>query len=99
MAAGTLVLLLGQLNGYVSAATPPPSTTKPDTNALNNNANSAKISPLRSDLTLIPGTSGTVKTYITNLTNNTVIFKAIENDFVAGDEKVTPSLILDENSY
>jgi len=95
MAAGTLVLLLGQLSGFASAATAASSST----NAINNNANSAKISPLRSDLTLDPGTSGTVKTYITNLTKDTVIFKAIENDFVAGDEKGTPSLILDENSY
>jgi hypothetical protein len=95
MAASTLVLLLGQLSGYASAVTPPPSSP----NAINNNANSLKISPLRSDLTLDPGKSGVVKTYVTNLTKDTVILKAIENDFVAGDEKGTPSLILDENSY
>jgi hypothetical protein len=93
VAASAFTLVFGQTGGAVFAAQSKPS------NAINNNANSLKLSPLRSDLTLDPGTTGTVKTYITNLTKDTVVLKAIENDFVSGDEKGTPSLILDENSY
>lgn len=85
------LLLVGQGSAYAATTTSP--------NAINNNANSLKVSPLRSDITLDPGASGIVKTYVTNLTKNTVVLKAIENDFVAGDEKGTPSIILDENSY
>jgi len=66
---------------------------------IKNNANSIKISPLRSDVTLQPGESGTITVHVTNVTNGTVILKPIENDFVAGDENGTPSIILDENSY
>jgi hypothetical protein len=94
VAAGTLVLVLGQFGGLVAAATTPAAsdTTK-------NEANGLKVSPLRTDVTLKPGESGLVKVYVTNLTKATVVLKPIENDFVAADEKGTPSLILDENSY
>lgn len=94
--ASTLALVVGQLGGSVFAATSKSSTSS---DAINNNANSLKISPLRTDITLDPGESGTVKTYITNLTKAPIVLKAIENDFVSGDEKGTPSIILDENSY
>jgi hypothetical protein len=36
---------------------------------------------------------------VTNLTKETVQLQPIENDFVAGDEKGTPAIILDQNSY
>jgi hypothetical protein len=45
------------------------------------------------------GESTKVPVFITNMSKVPVVLKAIENDFVAGDEKGTPSLILDENSY
>jgi hypothetical protein len=67
--------------------------------SVTNNTNTLKISPLRTDLTVQQGTTGTVKTYVTNITDNPVVIHPIENDFVAGDEKGTPSIILDENSY
>lgn len=95
MAAGVL-LVGGQLgSGAFAATTKTAATSDPS----KNNADSIKVSPLRTDITLDPGGSGTVKTYVTNLTNAPVVFKPIENDFVAGDEKGTPSIILDENSY
>lgn len=90
-----VTLVCGQLGGYAVAATP----KKAPATSINNNSNSLKLSPLRSDLTLDPGKSGVVKTYVTNLTKDTIMLKAIENDFVSGDEKGTPSLILDENSF
>lgn len=89
------VLALSQLAGYGGVASAAAkSTTKPKTVA-----NSMKISPLRSDVTVKPGQTGTVKIYITNLSKSTVELQPIENDFVAGDEKGTPAIILDSNSY
>jgi len=73
--------------------------TKTATPVVNNAANTLKISPLRSDVTIDVGGSATVKTYVTNLTATAIQLKPIENDFVSGDEKGTPALILDENSY
>jgi hypothetical protein len=93
----TSVLLVGQFGTSVFAATKGSATNT--SNAINNNANSLKLSPLRTDITVKAGDSTTVKTYVTNVTTQAVVLKPIENDFVAGDEKGTPSLILDENSY
>jgi hypothetical protein len=91
------VSLFGFSGAVASAATS--SSAANTNNSLNNNANSIKISPLRTDVTTAPGSSNKVKVYVTNLTSAPIILKAIENDFVAGDEKGTPSLVLDENSY
>jgi hypothetical protein len=91
-----VLLACGQLGTSASAATKAPAAP---VDPSKNNANSLKLSPLRSDLTLDPGTSGTVKVNVTNITKAAIVLKAIENDFVAGDEKGTPSLILDQNSY
>lgn len=87
-------LIAGQTGAYVSAAA---ATTKKST--VNNDSNTLRISPVRTDLTIQPGSSSKVQLFVTNLTSNTVALKPIENDFVAGDEKGTPSIILDENSY
>jgi len=89
--ATALMLVVGPASGYAAADT--------TSNALKNNANSLKLAPLRTDLTVSPGHSGTVTVYVTNLTNNTIVLQPIENDFVAGDEKGTPAIILDQNSY
>lgn len=64
-----------------------------------NQANTLKISPVRTDLTVKPGETGTVTMKVTNLTKTPMTLQAIENDFVAGDEKGTPALILDANTY
>jgi hypothetical protein len=62
-------------------------------------ASPMKISPVRTEATAKPGESIKVPVYITNISKVPVALKAIENDFVAGDEKGTPSIILNENSY
>jgi len=92
--ASALVLVGGQLGGLAFAATAADSE-----DSVTNNANSMKISPLRTDIVVEAGESGTVEARITNLTSNTVVLQAILNDFVVGDENGTPSILLDENSY
>ncbi|MEO8691243.1 MAG: hypothetical protein ABI397_00495 [Candidatus Saccharimonas sp.] len=62
-------------------------------------ANVIKVTPVRSDITVNPGESQTVKVIVTNLTTGTVNITATENDFIAGDESGTPSLILDAGKY
>lgn len=89
--ATALTLVIGPASGYAAADT--------SSSALKNNANSLKLAPLRTDLTVNPGKSGTVTVYVTNLTGNTIVLQPIENDFVSGDEKGTPAIILDQNSY
>jgi hypothetical protein len=64
-----------------------------------NNLNTLKISPVRSDITVAPGTSRKVTMKVTNITKAPMTVRPIENDFVAGDEKGTPALILDEDKY
>lgn len=91
---GVVMLVAGQ-SGLVAAATA--SSKAPTT--VNNSANTLKISPVRSDVSINAGSSATVPVYVSNLTSTPISLKPIENDFVAGDEKGTPSIILDENSY
>lgn len=62
-------------------------------------ANTLKVSPIRTDITVKPGDSTVVKITVTNLTSSEVHVSAIENDFVQGDETGTPSIILDANEY
>ncbi len=91
------VLTFGAFGSYALAATNSSAakTTKPSTG----DANSIRISPLRSDLTIEPGKTGTVKVNVTNLSKQTAVYQTIENDFVAGDEKGTPAIVLSPNSY
>jgi hypothetical protein len=86
--AGSVVLVGSTFGGSVLAATSDSSV-----------ANSMKVSPLRTDLTIKPGYADTTSVFITNLKDTSVTLQAIENDFVAGDEKGTPAIILDQNSY
>lgn len=65
--------------------------------AENGSADALRVSPVRSDVSVKPGESTTVKLQVTNLTEHSIRLNPVENDFVAGDEKGTPSLILDEN--
>jgi hypothetical protein len=91
--AGLSLLILLASAGQAVAATSAASTST------TNNANTLKISPVRSDLTAKPGTSAKVDMTVTNLTAAPLMIHPIENDFVQGDETGTPALILDENSY
>lgn len=68
-------------------------------NAADTATNTLKVSPVRTDITVQPGTSKTVKTTVTNLTDETIKVRPVENDFVAGDERGTPALILDADEY
>jgi hypothetical protein len=72
-------------------------STKPTAPATN--TQELKVSPVKTDLTVTPGTTATVKVLITNLTNAAITVQPIENDFVAGGEQGQPALILDPNSY
>lgn len=64
-----------------------------------NDANTLKISPLRTDVEIAPGQSKAVPVYVTNITDAPITVSPIENDFVAGDEKGTPALILDASQH
>lgn len=67
--------------------------------AESNTANTLKVSPVRSDIEIQPGTSKTVATTVTNLTKASITVRPIENDFIAGDERGTPALILDADKF
>lgn len=93
----TLVLVAVVGNNPAYAAVPAPKKTAAP--APVTNTSTLKVSPVRTDVTIEKGKTGTVKTYVTNLTNAPIVVSPIENDFVAGDEEGTPSIVLDENSY
>jgi len=60
--------------------------------------NALRISPVRTDTEIAPGSSKTTEVYVENLTTEPAVLHAIVNDFVASkDESGTPSIILDEN--
>lgn len=87
-----LSIVLPSLTPAVASAATAATSTKNTTNTL-------KISPVRSDTTIEAGKSGKITAQVTNVTNAPMIVHPIQNDFVAGDEKGTPAIILDENSY
>lgn len=62
-------------------------------------ANTIKVSPVRNDIVINAGESKEVPITITNLTSDPITVQVSQNDFVAGDERGTPALILDENKY
>lgn len=67
--------------------------------AVENAANTLKVSPVRTDVEIQPGGAKTVTTIITNLTDSQMTVSAVQNDFVAGDERGTPALILDADKF
>jgi len=70
-----------------------------DNNQVDNSTNTLKVSPVRSDIKINPGQKKTVETIVTNLTDSEILIKAVTNDFIAGDERGTPALILDEDEF
>lgn len=65
-----------------------------------NQANTLKVSPVRTDIKINPGESKTVQTTVTNLTKAPIAISPIENDFIAGPkEDGVPALVLDANQY
>lgn len=67
--------------------------------ATTNSANTIKVTPVRSDIMIMPGESKTVQVTVTNLTNSTISIVPVTNDFVAGDDRGTPALILDADKF
>jgi len=65
----------------------------------NNNPNTLKVSPVRSDISIAAGESKTVQVTVTNLTGADIVVSPIENDFISGDESGTPALILDADKF
>lgn len=63
--------------------------------ALTDTANTLRIAPVRTDIDIPAGTNKTIKVTVSNLTNAPIAVKAVMNDFIAGDERGTPALILD----
>lgn len=60
--------------------------------------NALKISPVREDLTMDPGTTKTIDVFLTNLTSVTAQLRGSTNDFVADkDESGHPNILLDED--
>ncbi|HSX34619.1 MAG TPA: hypothetical protein VLF62_03160, partial [Candidatus Saccharimonadales bacterium] len=60
--------------------------------------NALKISPVREDIVMDPGTTKVLDVYLTNLTSVTSYMHGVVNDFTAaGDETGKPQILLDEN--
>ena len=85
------IILAAPLFGVPSAAW----ATSTNSNA----ANTLKVSPVRSDIQILPGASQTVKVIISNLTDAPVTVQPIENDFIAKGEDGTPALILNADQF
>lgn len=95
---GVLVILVCNIylisfSGSALAAT----TSSPS--SVTNATDTLKISPVRTDLTVNPGSNGIVKTYVTNISKSSIDVQPIENDFIAGNETGQPALILGANTY
>ncbi len=67
--------------------------------AITNSANTLKVSPVRTDIQVLPGETRTVPVTITNITGGDITVSPIENDFIAADESGNPSLILDADKF
>ena len=66
---------------------------------INNTPNTLKVSPVRTDVEISPGESRTVKMTVTNLTTAPIMVRPVANDFISGDERGTPALILDADKF
>lgn len=64
------------------------------------NGNGLRISPVRTDLVIEPGGTKVVTLTVQNTTSADAEFRAITNDFIAGDSEFgEPSLILNDDEY
>jgi len=70
-----------------------------DTSNVPSTNNVLKVSPVRTDVSIAAGTTKVVQATVTNLTSAPLTVTTIENDFIAGDEKGTPALILDATKF
>lgn len=68
--------------------------------AANTGGNGLRIAPVRTDLTIPPGTSQTITINVTNVTSTPATLQTIVNDFVANpNESGEPALILDPTQF
>lgn len=88
----SLILVLGNSTVFAATTTKTPATPTTSNQQL-------KLSPVKTDVTVSPGTTGTVKILLTNITNSTLIIKPVENDFVAKGEDGQAALILSPDQY
>lgn len=93
IAALTLMVGLFTLLGSTGPVFAAPATST------SNGLNTLKISPVRSDIVIAPGKTDVVTMKVTNMTKAPMTIQAIENDFVAGDDRGTPALILDASKF
>lgn len=84
----TLALFLGGQVGGAAAATTSQTA----------GSNGFRISPVRTDLVINPGSSQIVTVYITNVTTVDNNLQVLVNDFQARDETGTPALLLNGQS-
>lgn len=68
-------------------------------NSASNPANTIKVTPVRTDTQIMPGDSKTIQVTVTNLTKAPISVTPVINDFVAGDDRGTPALILDVDKF
>jgi hypothetical protein len=62
--------------------------------------NALKVSPVRLDVKMDPGTTQTISVFVQNLTSAPAVLRPFVNDFVASsDETGTPNIILNEDEY
>lgn len=73
--------------------------TTPTSAAQSKSANTLKVSPVRSDIEVPAGTRKVVQATVTNLADTPVRVTPVANDFIAGDERGTPALMLEEGQY
>lgn len=74
-------------------------TTPVGAQEANQGNSTLKVAPLRTDVTMDPGETRTVKITVTNPTGRDINVRPVQNDFIAEDEKGTPAIILDENEF
>lgn len=92
-------ILLAAIFAAPSLVLSPAFAATPKNTTANNSPNTLKVSPVRTDIEIPAGTSKKVDTYLTNLTDTPITVKPISNDFIAGDERGTPALILDADQF
>jgi hypothetical protein len=67
--------------------------------SVSDGSNSIKVTPVRSDIQIAAGARQTVQVTVSNVTGSSLSVTPVTNDFVAGDDRGTPALILDADKF
>jgi hypothetical protein len=98
LSGGKMKRLIAAAGAFVLSATTLLGVLSP-VGAQQGTSNGFLVSPVRSELTIDPGKSETVKLTIENATNSPTIARPIVNDFEPSkDESGQPKILLDENA-